>query len=292
MASRYWYAARMNAPGFADTAASAMVVTDLDGTLLDSRGTLSTANRAALERLGREGVLRVVATGRNLHSARRVLTPEMPIDYLVFASGAGTLEWRTASLLHSEHLDAAQALDAALRLIGLGLDFMLHAAVPDNHRFWYHRAAPGNADFEHRIRRNIDFGVPWPDAAPAGPFSQLLAVQARHGRFLREELAALLCPLNVVRTTSPLDHESCWFEVFPPGVSKAAGAARVADRHRIDAARVLAVGNDYNDEALLAWASQPRVVANAPPSLRARYPTVPGNDEDGFAAAVSAWLWR
>lgn len=289
-APRYWYAARMSAEGPLNNSTNAMVVTDLDGTLLDSRGILSQANRAVLERLGRDGVVRVVATGRNLHSALRVMTPDTPIDYLVFASGAGTMEWRTRTLLHSQHLDEAQALDAAARLIGLGLDFMLHAAVPDNHHFWYHRVGPGNADFERRVHRNRDFGAPWPDAAPAGPFSQLLAVQARAGRILHEELAVLLAPLNVVRTTSPLDHESYWFEVFAPGVSKAAGAARVLDRHGIDPARVLAVGNDFNDEALLAWAPHPRVVANAPRSLRERYPNVPSNDEDGFAAAVGAWL--
>ena len=287
---RGWYAAHMDASPFTSTPAPAMVVTDLDGTLLDSRGQLSAANRAVLERLGRDGVVRVVATGRNLHSALRVMTPDVPIDYLVFASGVGTLEWSTRQLLHHHHLDDAAALDAAARLVSLGLDFMLHAGVPDNHRCWYHRAAPGNADFEHRLRRNQEFCVPWPDAAPAGPFSQLLAVQARGGATGHDELAALLDPLNVVRTTSPLDHESWWFEVFAPGVSKAAGAARVRDRHRLDPTRVLAVGNDYNDEALLAWAPQPRVVANAPQSLRARFPEVPSNDEDGFAVAVNAWL--
>lgn len=267
-----------------------MVVTDLDGTLLDSRGQLSAANRAVLDRLGREAIVRVVATGRNLHSALRVITADTPIDYLVFASGAGTLAWPTRELLHSHHLDEAAALHAAAQLMRLGLDFMLHAGVPDNHRCWYHRAAPGNADFEHRLRRNQEFCAPWPDAVPAGPFSQLLAVQPRGGAIDHARLVTLLDPLNVVRTTSPLDHDSWWYEVFAPGVSKAAGAARVRDRYRLDPARVLAVGNDYNDEALLAWAPQPRVVANAPPSLRARYPTVPSNDEDGFAVAVSAWL--
>lgn len=272
------------------TPAHAMVVTDLDGTLLDSRGQLSEANRAMLERLGRQGVIRVVATGRNLHSAQRTLAADTPIDYLVFASGVGTMDWPTQQLLHWQHLEEAAALAAAARLMSLGLDFMMHAGVPENHRFWYHRASPANADFERRVQRNREFCVPWPDAAPVGPFSQLLAVQARDAMLGHEDLAELLDPLNVVRTTSPLDHETSWFEVFAPGVSKAAGAARVREQHRIDPARVLALGNDFNDEELLAWAPQPRVVANAPPSLLARYPNVPSNDEDGFAAAVIAWL--
>ena len=51
----------------------AMVVTDLDGTLLDAGARLGAENRQALERLGEAGSLRVVATGRSLHSAEAVL---------------------------------------------------------------------------------------------------------------------------------------------------------------------------------------------------------------------------
>ena len=184
--------------------ADAMVVTDLDGTLLDSKGRLSAANREALDLLGRRGVVRVVATGRNLHSALQAMPPDTPIDYLVFGSGAGTLRWSTRELLHAEHLEDDCALEAAARLMALGLDFMLHAAVPDNHRFWYHRATADNADFERRVHRYRDFCAPWPAAAPAGPFSQLLAVQAPGARTGHADLVAALEPLNVVRTTSPL----------------------------------------------------------------------------------------
>ena len=50
--------------------ASALVVTDLDGTLLDTGARLGDTNRRVLEQLGENGCLRVVATGRSLHSAQ------------------------------------------------------------------------------------------------------------------------------------------------------------------------------------------------------------------------------
>ncbi len=267
-----------------------MVVTDLDGTLLDSRGRLSEGNRAALRALGHAGVLRVVATGRNLHSALLAMPADTPIDYLVFASGAGTMHWPERRLLHACHMDDDDALAAAGCLRELGLDFMLHAAVPDNHRFWYHRAGSGNADFERRLARYLDHCAPWPETEPRGPFSQLLAIQPPGSGPRHEELVLALAPLSVIRTTSPLDHRSFWYEVFARGVSKAAGASWLARRHGIDCGAVLAVGNDFNDEDLLAWAPHPRVVANAPAPLRERYRQVASNDEDGFAVAVREWL--
>jgi hydroxymethylpyrimidine pyrophosphatase-like HAD family hydrolase len=95
----------------------AMVVTDLDGTLLNSSASLSAANRDTLCRLGEQGVLRVVATGRNLYSARLAMTPDMPVDYLVFASGAGTLAWPDGELSNVQHLDDGPAGGAAAYLL-------------------------------------------------------------------------------------------------------------------------------------------------------------------------------
>jgi len=274
----------------AAAAAPAMVVTDLDGTLFDSAGRLSARNRATLRALGRAAVVRVVATGRNLRSALHALPADCPIDYLVFASGAGVMDWPARHLLLRRHLADGDALAAAATLMQLELDFMLHAGVPDNHRFWFHRRRAGNADFERRLRRNREHAAPWPAAPPAGPFSQLLAVCSPGARVGHERLREVLHPLSVIRATSPLDHRSSWFEVFAEGVSKAAGAAFVLARHAVASQQVLALGNDFNDEELLAWAGEPRVVANAPPALRARYPAVAGNDDDGFSDAVERWL--
>ncbi|MDX1435151.1 MAG: HAD hydrolase family protein, partial [Gammaproteobacteria bacterium] len=87
-----------------------MVVTDLDGTLLDSSARLGPVNRGALERLGEHGVLRVVATGRSLHSARLVIDRDFPIDYLVFSSGVGIVRWPEEDPLVHHHMRADEAL--------------------------------------------------------------------------------------------------------------------------------------------------------------------------------------
>jgi hydroxymethylpyrimidine pyrophosphatase-like HAD family hydrolase len=53
---------------------------------------------------------------------------------------------------------------------------------------------------------------------------------------------------------------------------------------------VITLGNDHNDSSMLDWSGHPRVVANAPPELLARYKSVPPAGEGGFAAAAAeAW---
>ena len=56
-----------------------LVVTDLDGTLLDSASRLGGANRRSLEGLARNGTVRAVATGRSLYSARTVMPADFPV---------------------------------------------------------------------------------------------------------------------------------------------------------------------------------------------------------------------
>lgn len=118
-----------------------MVVTDLDGTLLDSKHALGADNRQALDELGRRGVLRVVSTGRSLFSALAVLPPDTPIDFLCHSSGAGIVRWPSREALRVVNMPAEDAAVLAGELVARELDFMLHLAIPDNNHS--SRTAPG-----------------------------------------------------------------------------------------------------------------------------------------------------
>ena len=268
-----------------------LVVTDLDGTLLDSASRLSDTNRRALASLGRKGVVRAVATGRSLHSARKVMNEDFPVDYLVFSSGVGIVSWTDGLHLTSHLMQPAVVSRLVARLRDLALDFMVHHAAPDTHWFHFHRGSDRNADFENRIERYAPYAQPWREGLSTGfEVSQLVVVEppgmASHLDLLAREFEGV----HVVRTTSPLDHASTWIELFPSGVSKAHASDWIRRRHAIEPARTLAIGNDYNDLDMLDWAARACVVSNAPPWMRAKYDVVGTNDEDGFADAIRPLL--
>ena len=272
-------------------AQSHLVVTDLDGTLLDSAARLGRAHRCALEELGRGGAVRVVATGRSLYSARTVMPAGFPIDYLVFSSGAGVMSWADGRLLRSRTMASGIVSRLVARLYALSLDFMVHHAVPDTHCFHYVRSAEGNADFERRIERYARFSQPLCDgAAGEVEVSQLLVVEPPGAVSHLDLLAREFEDVHVVRTTSPLDHASTWIELFPTGVSKSHAADWIRTRHGIARACTIAVGNDYNDLDMLEWAGRAYVVSNAPAPIRARFEVVRSNDEGGFTDAVRPLL--
>ncbi len=266
------------------------LVIDFDGTLLRSDSTLAAEDLGALEAAGRRGAVRVLATGRSLFSLRRTLAGRsLPLDYIVFSTGAGLARAADEEVLEARSLTPSQVGRAAEALTARGLCFMIHEPIPGNHRFAWSAAAEVPPDFPRRLALYEGHCRPLPGpAAGFGPAAQLLAIlpPGRSADGLREDLG----DLSVVNATSPLDHASTWVEVFAPGVSKGAAVARLAAGLDGDAAASLAVGNDYNDEDILAWAGTARVTANAPEGMRRRHPVVPGNDHGGVAAAVREWL--
>ena len=266
-----------------------MLVTDLDGTLLDTDSRLSPRNRAALEALGAAGVVRVVATGRSLYSADQVLSEGFPIDYLVFSTGVGTLRWPQRETLWNFQFRDSELRRAIGVLEAADLDYAVHRAPPDNHHFFYRASGAANADFVRRRERYRDFALPWsPRHLDGLRASQLIVIEADEGPSSYARLEEELRGFSVVRTTSPLDHRSRWIEIFPPEVCKSRAAERIRRRHGVDYDQVSAVGNDYNDADLLDWAANAYVVDNAPLDLKTVHTVVASNDDDGFADVA----WR
>lgn len=263
-----------------------LVVTDLDGTLLDPDGQCPAANLQALERLGRQGVVRAVATGRSPHSARLAMFEGFPIDYLIFSSGAGVMRWTDGEVLAAQHLDEPTAQELVGQLAAQGVDFMVHGPIPRNHEFRYRATSSPAPDFVRRLERYAAYARPLLDGEPLGAVAQLVGIiEGDPIRFA--EIAQRVSGASVVRSTSPLDGRSIWIELFAPGVSKGSGV-RWLCRHLggIEPQQVLLLGNDYNDLDMLRGMPHAYVVANAPAELLRQFPSAPSNAEAGFAQLV------
>jgi hydroxymethylpyrimidine pyrophosphatase-like HAD family hydrolase len=269
-----------------------MLITDLDGTLLDSSGCLTKQDRDALDCLGRKGVVRVIATGRSLYSFKTVARNRLPVDYVIFSTGAGVITCPDGRLIRKIHLDAGAVSFAVRIFMEFGLDFMVHQPIPENHWFVYSGIGRDNPDFHRRLARYGEFCRPLDDASSnIGAASQLLAVLNHdNSTSVLTALRSKLTDYSVIRSTSPLDGKSTWIEVFAPDVSKSQCAAWLADRLNIDKELVLAVGNDYNDLDLLEWAGTAFLVDNAPEMMKNRFASVASHDRGGVSEAIHLWM--
>ncbi|MHC1705249.1 MAG: HAD family hydrolase [Tenuifilaceae bacterium] len=270
-----------------------MVVTDLDGTLLNSFGVTSVENLNTLKELNDKGITRVIATGRSLYSISKVISDDFPVDYIIFSSGAGIIKWSEKQILHSRLLERADVQEVVNDLISHNVDFMIHEPIPHNHCFLYHATNQSNPDFFRRIEVYQKFcqpyipGVEFPNGA-----TQLIAVLPNNPEMF-SELSLKFPKVKVIRTTSPLDGQSIWMEIFPVDVSKAYGINWLCNNIiGCKSSDVVVIGNDFNDLDMLEFTTHAFVVENAPDELKSIYRVVPSNDKSGFSVAVNEILFN
>lgn len=263
-----------------------IVFTDLDGTLLDSRGIVSRENLACLHRLGAGNIQRVIATGRSQYSFKKVITQPFPADYLIFSSGAGIISLPDGQLLRSSGLSTSDISAITDHLGEHRADFMVHHPVPDNHRFVYCGNPAANVDFSKRIElyRSFadEYGISAPFPATAAQIIAILSDNTEHFSLIKAGLE----DYQVTRTTSPLDHHSIWMEILPRDTHKGSAAAWLCNHLGIDRAESLGIGNDYNDLDLLDFTRHSYLLGNSPAELHDRYRLEHSNDENGFSRAV------
>jgi len=277
-----------------ERSSSAMFIMDFDGTLLRSDRNFADNDLRALEQLGEKGIMRTIATGRSLYSFNTVAVENLPVDFVMFSTGAGVLEHSSQKIIRSVSLESNEVERACDVLRSVHLDFMVHRTIPDNHVFAYYQTKDGNADFERRLSLYSQFATPLSELPKGfGPATQLVVVvPAEQGKIVLEKIRSKLSDFNVIQTTSPLDGISTWIEIFPRLVSKSLTAAWLAEELGIDKEQIASVGNDYNDLDLLEWAENSYVVDNAPVDLKVRFPNVASNNNGGVAEAIHQWLYR
>jgi len=268
-----------------------LVATDLDGTFLTNDKSITNDNLEALYSLGKRGILRVVATGRNLKKTMEVISPEVPFDYIVFSSGAGIYDWKQGELLYHQNLNQQVVQQLADFLVANDLNFHLFKPVPENYKCWYHRGSILCSEFENYCHFHQAHSELLPLNQKLGSeASQFLVVFPNNpGRFIdfKNEIECQFPNVKVLRTSSPLDTGYIWMEIFHHLVSKGNGVKFVCDALNIGHEFTLGIGNDFNDLDLLEFTNYSYVVENGPMEMKERFLPASSNEKSAFAKAVA-----
>ena len=269
-----------------------LFVCDFDGTLLRTDRSFSSDDLVALKRLGELGIIRAVATGRSIYSINTISISNLPVDFIIFSSGAGITRHPAGQIIRNMAIEPHLVSRAIKILKANQLDFMVHHPIPENHAFSYFESTTENTDFKKRIEIYQQFAEPLAANSDGfGMATQLLAIiPPENPRPVIQTLQKALPDFNIIQTTSPLDGQSTWIEIFPATVSKSQAAEWLTQELGLNANQTLSVGNDYNDLDLLEWAGCSFVVENAPHDITDRFETVASNNEGGVAEAINRWL--
>ncbi|MDR1396081.1 MAG: Cof-type HAD-IIB family hydrolase [Deltaproteobacteria bacterium] len=259
-----------------------LFISDFDGTLKSHLGQVDPEDCRIMRAMGKRGIVRAVATGRSLFSFMRDWPADLELDYLIYSSGMALCRWTPSG--PGEHVfvrsfppdEQALALAAAWALEEGLLAFL---APPESHHFYFRPPPPAknSAGFEARLKQFRAYARPWPEGPLTEPLSQLLfMIRQPEVPAARQHFQKLAPGLSLTRSASPYADSCQWLEVFPAGVSKRSAAEVLAELAGCRAEETAALGNDFNDEELLAWAGRSFTVPGAPAELSARFEELPG----------------
>jgi hydroxymethylpyrimidine pyrophosphatase-like HAD family hydrolase len=296
-----------------------LIAIDLDGTLLNSSGKVSPRNRAALKLAESSGIEIVISTGRRHSFAMHVLRDlHLRPTSAVVSSNGTVIRTIDAQLIHRTHLPLSTArwLCAHLNDYRNTLVLTFDLTGPDGedsrgalvveHLDDLHtsigRWMQANEPYIEHVQRLEDALQPHQNL----PIQMMLCGPIDRMREAEALLSAhpLVTPVGTEespnaevalhRTTYP-ETDLTLLDILPAGCSKASALTHVAALRGFTPADILAIGDNWNDVAMLRLAGHAALMSNAPDDLKtlaaaSGWSVVPSNDEDGVAVAIESAL--
>jgi HAD superfamily hydrolase (TIGR01484 family) len=279
-----------------------LLVTDLDGTLLDRAGRVSQRNLDAIRRLQDSGVEVIPATGRSLPECASVLDFINHEGHAITAGGALVHDARDGSVVIRRNLPA-EVVRGIARILAehghlahllqdhtaAGIDYVMVGDQPlDAASEWWFATLPvryrriPSIDHHHADEHTVRIGT----VALGEVLTPLVhaverefghAVVAQHWSALTAE-AAIGSPTHLLET-------------FRRDVNKWTAIEAVCAEYGIDPAETAAVGDGLNDLEMIRHAGLGIAMENADPRIAAVSRARAGHhDRDGFAAAAELVL--
>lgn len=266
----------------AETKKIRMIVTDLDGTLVNAAYEITEENRKAVQAAAKLGVPTVIATGR-MHQSAMYYAKALGGDAPIISYNGAIVKTTGGELLASSYLEP-QVVERVL-----GYAFACG---------WYVQSYVGDALYY----------VEQTEAAQIYESASKVFGEAigRGGMLAKtKEVPKLLVAVpadkidEVIRDlrnrfrneADVMQSSSNYIEIVRPGVSKARAMLALAEKQGIRAGEIMALGDSGNDIEMIRAAGLGVAMENAIPAVKeAADEIVPHCEQNGFAEAVRKYV--
>ncbi len=267
-----------------------LLAVDIDGTLLNPQFQISDADLAALRRAHECDVEIVLVTGRR-HTFALPIAQMLGFDLWMISSNGAITRSLQGETFHRDLLPA----DTCRNLCAVMREFRGNTVLT------FDNESKGAIMLEHMnelggsiqrwLEKNmnyIEFVIPVESSLVCDPVQAMFCgtIPRMHEALTRLAACKLQNEITVLRTEYPARDLSI-VDVLNQGCSKGHALERWANYRGIPREQVMAVGDNYNDIEMLAFAGHPFIMGNASEELRGRGWTVTlRNDQSGIAAAL------
>lgn len=268
-----------------------LIALDVDGTLLDSSGSVPPRVREAVRRVREAGAAVTLATGRRFPPTQ-ALARDLGLDTpLIVHNGALIQEAADGAILYHRHLDREAARAAVELARRAGCVPFVHNNAFDGQVVFY-EDDPSSCRFPGYFSADDPRFVRLPDVTgrlERDPIRVVAFGDLAAATRLRDALAARPDPrLRIIFWPDAFPGLSI-VEVFHPEATKGAALAVLAARLGVPRDAVLAAGDHVNDVEMVAYAGLGVAMGNASSEVKAVARHVAAtNDEDGLADVLES----
>jgi Cof subfamily protein (haloacid dehalogenase superfamily) len=273
-----------------------LIALDIDGTLLNSRFTVSERNRSAIAEATRRGIEVALVTGRRYDFAMPV-AQQITSPLTMIVNNGALVRTKDGETL-ARHL---LPRDTALRVLQATLSWRQATSVVFD-RPLANQVMLETIDLEDGIRGayykwNKPFlgeVNPLEICLTEDPIQVMLSGPVQPMRAAEQALRGVQFVSEFsLAVTAYESKDFSMIDVLNPRVSKGVALAEWAALRGITREEILAIGDNHNDEEMLTFAGIPVVMENAVPELKTRgWHVTHTNDNDGVAAAIERFALR
>lgn len=273
-----------------------LLAVDIDGTLLNPQFQISDADRVALRRAHEEGIEVILVTGRR-HTFALPIARQLGFDFWLISSNGAITRSLSGETFHRDLLPRETCRKLCIAMREFRGNTVLTFDIDGKGAVVLEHMRELNGSIQRWLEKNIEyinFVIPIEDSLTTDPVQAMFCgpiarMQQALGRIATSGLEK---DVTVLRTEYPVRDLSI-VDVLNRGCSKGHALERWANYRGIPRGQVMAIGDNYNDIEMLAFAGLPFIMGNASEELRRRgwAVTLP-NDQNGVAAAIEQVLGR
>lgn len=250
-----------------------LIVTDMDGTLLDGQRQLPLGLATAVKTLEARGINWAIASGRQLANLKNVLKDaHLNLDIIAENGSLASLKGEdepffkdlTPASFFKEILQASLTILGASPVLCGPNNAWIHDAYPEDHPI---------------IQRYFSYAETW------HTLEEILSVEVCKIAVYHPQAAEALWPI-----LGPYDSEDCkviissghWIDIQPSRIHKGNGLQALLRKHNLRPDQAIVFGDYLNDAEMMTIGTHAVAMGNAHPDLRAlcQYSTR-ANTEDG-----------
>lgn len=267
-----------------------LLAIDIDGTLLNPQFEISPVDMAALRRVHQEGVEVLLVTGRR-HTFALPIARQLGFDLWLISSNGAITRSLGGETFHRDLLPAATCLILCREMQAFRGNTVLTFDTESRGAIVLEHMDELNSSIQRWLEKNlqyIDFVIPIEKSITRDPVQAMFCgpIARMHQALDLLASGSVSNHVTVLRTEYPVRDLSI-VDVLNQGCSKGHALERWASYRDIPRGQVMAIGDNYNDVEMLAFAGLPFIMGNASDELRGHgWAVTRSNADHGVAHAI------